>query len=499
MTPLSAAALTLGWLVPAPLHAAPYLDGTASLGLGSPGFVAVDAPDGRLYITDITLGGVHVLNADLEPERFIATGGSPFGIAIDARTGSRRIFVGDFGAGTVKVVDVSSDTVLCTVGVGPGAAGMAFDPTTERLFVGVEGPKHVAILGGVDTCSPLGTVVVGDKPNQTTVDSHAGRVYVSVHHANQVAVLDAASGAVLTNIPAGPGDPTDVAHNPTTGDVLVGYSIAGAVSSLDTGPLGEGPYTRSDIGFVPQPRHLDVDPTADLTWVMSRAFPGVYSLGNGVLGGPVGVPSAFLSDVGADPYDHCAFVVARSPAAVYRVCDDAVVIPAVIDPSAQVAGNATIGHGTVIEAGARVHQRVDLGRYVRIGQSAVVGHDASVGDRSTLADGAVLRDRVQLGSHVEVGEDTTVGHDSAVGDGTRIGADTRIGDRASIGTNVEIGDDVVVGHDARIDDGAVVGDRVRLQDRVHIGAGAIIGADALLRHDVVVPPGAVVPPGTTLP
>jgi acetyltransferase EpsM len=98
----------------------------------------------------------------------------------------------------------------------------------------------------------------------------------------------------------------------------------------------------------------------------------------------------------------------------------------VIHPSALVAGDASVGYGTVMLAGAIVNPAARVGENVIVNTSATVDHECMIGDGAHIGPG------VHLGGRVHVGRAAWVG----------IGATVK--DRVIIGTEVVIGAGAVV-------------------------------------------------------
>ncbi|MEO0765761.1 MAG: UDP-3-O-(3-hydroxymyristoyl)glucosamine N-acyltransferase [Pseudomonadota bacterium] len=165
---------------------------------------------------------------------------------------------------------------------------------------------------------------------------------------------------------------------------------------------------------------------------------------------------------------------------------------AIIDPTARIAADVSIGAGTVI------------GPEVTIGAGSVIGPLCFVGWQASIANGAYLREHVSIGARVEIGA-RFVAHP-----GVRIGGDgfsfvtpeksgveaarESLGEQgdtagqswariASLG-GVVIGDDVEVGANSTIDNGTIratrIGDRTKIDSLVQIGHNATLGQDVLV-------------------
>jgi hypothetical protein len=123
---------------------------------------------------------------------------SPFAIAVDAATDTvytANIFDGE-GAGTVSVIDGATCNALTTSGcdqapasapAGFGAASIAVDPTTNRVYAtNIEDTSVTTINGSsCNGTNPTGCdhtvtrAIVGDYPGAIAVDPAVGTAYVA--------------------------------------------------------------------------------------------------------------------------------------------------------------------------------------------------------------------------------------------------------------------------------------------------------------------------------
>lgn len=165
---------------------------------------------------------------------------------------------------------------------------------------------------------------------------------------------------------------------------------------------------------------------------------------------------------------------------------------AIIDPSAELAADVSVGPFTVISAGAK------------IGAGSVIGPQCTIGWQAEIGPDAYLRDHVSIGARVRIGARFIAQP------GCRIGGDgfsfttldkssvesarETLGDQLaaqaqswtrihSLGA-VTLGDDVEVGANSTIDYGTIrdtqVGDRTKIDNLVHIGHNCVIGTDCLI-------------------
>ncbi|MEP2641042.1 UDP-3-O-(3-hydroxymyristoyl)glucosamine N-acyltransferase [Roseobacter sp.] len=165
---------------------------------------------------------------------------------------------------------------------------------------------------------------------------------------------------------------------------------------------------------------------------------------------------------------------------------------AVIDPTAELGADVSVGPLSVIGAGAK------------IGARSVIGPQCYIGWNAELGEGAFLREGVGIGARARIGArfiaqpGARVGGDgfsyvtpdrsaveatrSTLGEQQDIEAQswTRI---HSLGA-VSLGDDVEMGMNAVIDCGTIrdtiIGDRTKLDNLVHVGHNCVVGTDCLL-------------------
>jgi UDP-3-O-[3-hydroxymyristoyl] glucosamine N-acyltransferase len=205
--------------------------------------------------------------------------------------------------------------------------------------------------------------------------------------------------------------------------------------------------------------------------------------------------------------------------------------PAGIDPSAKIAGSATLGDGCAIAPNVVIGQRTALGARVRLHPGVVIGDDVKIGDDCEIYPNVVIRERVTLGKRVSVHAGSVIGSDGfgyrwdgkkqakipqigtvlieddveigscvcidrAKFGATRIGAGTKIDNLVQVAHNVEIGPHgIIVGQtgiagSARLGTGVVLGGQTAVRDHITIGDGAIVAARSALANNV--------PPRTTV-
>ncbi|MEO9682215.1 MAG: UDP-3-O-(3-hydroxymyristoyl)glucosamine N-acyltransferase [Tateyamaria sp.] len=165
---------------------------------------------------------------------------------------------------------------------------------------------------------------------------------------------------------------------------------------------------------------------------------------------------------------------------------------AIVDETAEIGDDVSIGPGAVIAAGAR------------IGAGSVIGPMAYVGWNASLGANAYLREHASIGAYVRIGDRFMAQPGARIGgDGfsyvtpeksnvesarESLGGENETEGQAwariaSLGA-VLIGDDVEVGSNATIDSGTIrptrIGDRTKIDSLVHIGHNCVLGTDGLI-------------------
>lgn len=96
--------------------------------------------------------------------------------------------------------------------------------------------------------------------------------------------------------------------------------------------------------------------------------------------------------------------------------------PIIIDPSATVALEVTVGEGTFIGKNAVINSGCKVGKCCIINTGAIIEHECIVDDFSHISVGAILCGEVYVGHHVMVGAGTTVIQCKNIGNNSVIGA-----------------------------------------------------------------------------
>jgi sugar O-acyltransferase (sialic acid O-acetyltransferase NeuD family) len=136
----------------------------------------------------------------------------------------------------------------------------------------------------------------------------------------------------------------------------------------------------------------------------------------------------FLGSIDTElPEDACCVVAIGQPPIRRRVLDRLMAAgrtfaAPVVHPTAEIAGSASVGEGTIVTYGCFVSTDARVGQHVLLNWSVTVGHDAVVGDGVSLMPGVHVSGSVRIGDDVLVGTNAVLLNGVRVGDGARVGA-----------------------------------------------------------------------------
>lgn len=161
-----------------------------------------------------------------------------------------------------------------------------------------------------------------------------------------------------------------------------------------------------------------------------------------------------------------------------------------------IGADAMIGDGTLIHAGARIGDRVVIGKRCVIQPNAAVGNDGfsfvtpepgsvetAKASGEVKATNTIIRRVNSLGT-VIVGDDVEIGAGTTIDRGTitatRVGSGTKIDNLVQIGHNVEIGTNCMLCGHVGVAGSCVIGDRVVLAGQVGVADHITIGHDSVV-------------------
>jgi YVTN family beta-propeller protein len=168
---------------------------------------------------------------------------------------TNKIYVPNFGAGTVTVIDGATNTTT-TVAAGTNPASVAVDPVTNRVYVANNGSSNATVIDGATNKTT--TLAAGTQPFGVAVNPVTNKVYVTNWASNNVTVIDGATNSATTVTDPNAVSPEFVVVNPVTNKIYVANginSVSGIVTMIDgvtdsttavpagAGPVGVNPVT----------------------------------------------------------------------------------------------------------------------------------------------------------------------------------------------------------------------------------------------------------------
>ena len=162
----------------------------------------------------------------------------------------------------------------------------------------------------------------------------------------------------------------------------------------------------------------------------------------------------------------------------------------VVDPTATVAADVTLGEGCVVGPNARIGAGSRIGHHVVIHAETAVGENVRVDDHATLgklpmraANSATTRE--QDLPPLEVGTGSIVGTGAVLYRGAAIGEKVLMADQCTIRENVTIGRGTIVGRGVTVENVCTIGRYCKLESECYITAYST------LEDRVFVAPGVV--------
>lgn len=110
----------------------------------------------------------------------------------------------------------------------------------------------------------------------------------------------------------------------------------------------------------------------------------------------------------------------------YKLSSIGYSLPAIVDPSAEIANDAKIGQGTFVGKKAVVNSNAVIGNMCIINTGTIVEHDCLIGDFSHLAVGCIVCGNVTIGNSSFVGAGSIIIQGVEMGDNCFIGAGEKI-------------------------------------------------------------------------
>jgi YVTN family beta-propeller protein len=180
-----------------------------------------------------------------------------------------------------------ADSVLTTIEVGngtsSGVSGVAANPATNRIYVGVPGTNEVVAING-KIQEIAARIAIGHAPQRLAVNPRTNRVYATSCDFNtascSIVVIDGRTNSVIATIPIASGSSIGLqglAVNPVTDRIYASDADNGQYIVIDG-------KTNTVVTLVPvftQPAGIAVNPKTNRVYVVGGGFPGEILVFNG--------------------------------------------------------------------------------------------------------------------------------------------------------------------------------------------------------------------------
>jgi UDP-3-O-[3-hydroxymyristoyl] glucosamine N-acyltransferase len=177
---------------------------------------------------------------------------------------------------------------------------------------------------------------------------------------------------------------------------------------------------------------------------------------------------------------------------------------AIIDPTAKLGADVTVGPLAIISAGATVGAGSTIGPHSFIGKDATLGantyvrEQVSIGARVTIGARVIIQPGARIGgdgfSFVTAEPSSVEAARKTMGDQEDVAAQSWI--RIHSLGSVTLGDDVEIGMGCTIDCGTIrnttIGNNTKLDNQVHMGHNVVIGANCLICGQVGIAGSAII-------
>ena len=124
----------------------------------------------------------------------VSVGTTPMSVAYNPTT--NKIYVTNDGDSTLSVINGITDTVT-SVSINSGNHSVAANPTTNKIYVANEAGNNVTVLDGTTDTVVGSPITVGSSPVAIAVNPTTNRVYVANEQDNNVSVINGATDTVI--------------------------------------------------------------------------------------------------------------------------------------------------------------------------------------------------------------------------------------------------------------------------------------------------------------
>jgi YVTN family beta-propeller protein len=266
----------------------------------------------------------------------VAVGNGVAGIAVNPNT--NRIYVANSIDNTVSVIDGATNTVIATIPVGLTPDGIDVNPNTNQVYIAntgssVDSGKAAVIDGNTNTV--VATIPIAYNAPGVAVNSTTNRIYITTRTNSTflpyVEVIDGATNTLAADIlPLGNNfNPQGISANSTTNQIYVADTATNSLEVVDgASNTLTGVIPLTGVGTFPSTFGIDVNSITNRVYV-AGAFLNCICIGNiAVVDGatntvtPIPVPpvngnsTSNAISIGVNPTTNHVFVAERQSGSV---------------------------------------------------------------------------------------------------------------------------------------------------------------------------------------
>lgn len=198
----------------------------------------VDVPGRRLFIAALGNHSIEVLSLETGKwAQSIAGVRKPQGVWYVP--GLQKLFVADGEAGDVKVYRGTDLRLLATIALDLGPDAEAYDPVTQRLYVGYGGEDagksygEVGIIGAVSD-RHLSDIRTDAHPGAILIGQPGHTIFITVPKTHEISEIDGRTGSVIATWKSKDGSPVSLAMDRARHRLFVGTRKPAAIEVYDT-------------------------------------------------------------------------------------------------------------------------------------------------------------------------------------------------------------------------------------------------------------------------
>ena len=169
-----------------------------------------------IYVTNILAGTVSVIDSSSNTVKK-SINVEKFPQSIEFNPSNDKIYVANLYSGTVSVID-EFNNVIESIPVGTAPVSLEYNPSNDNIYVG---SNPVSVID-ISSNNVIATIPTG--PNALAIEYNPfnDNIYVATSPVNNVSVINSTTNTLITTIPLGYSPGPSLEYNPANNDIYVG-------------------------------------------------------------------------------------------------------------------------------------------------------------------------------------------------------------------------------------------------------------------------------------